>query len=154
ENSQLSGDTIIVHLEEKRIKKMDVINNSLVVSQNVDYPSRYDQITGKDVTLHFDDDGLKRTEVFENVLSIYFLYEETEPNGLIKASSKDAVIEFSDKKVEKVRLYADPNSEYHPENLVAGKEQVFLLPNFIFYTDKPVKEQLLLTIKKEFNFTK
>jgi lipopolysaccharide export system protein LptA len=154
ENSQLSGDTIIIHLEEKKIKKMDVNNNSLVVSQSLDYPSRYDQITGENVILHFEDDGLKRTEVFENVLSIYYLYEEAEPNGLIKASSKDAVIEFNNKKVEKVRLYADPNSEYHPENLVTGKEHIFLLPNFIFYTDKPVKEHLLSTIKKEFNFTK
>ncbi len=154
ENSQLSGDTIFIHLEEKKIKKMDILNNSLIVSQNIDFPSRYDQVTGNNVTLHFEDDGLKMTEVFENVLSIYYLYEEAEPNGLMKASSKVAIIEFTEKKVDKVRLYADPNSEYHPENLVSGKEQLFLLPNFVFYTDKPKKEQLLTTIKKEFNFTK
>ncbi|HRI45910.1 MAG TPA: OstA-like protein [Ignavibacteriaceae bacterium] len=154
ENSQLSGDTVNIFLFERKINKMDIFNNSLIVSQNLNFLNRFDQVSGQNLTLHFDDDGLKRTEVFENVLSIYYLYEEDEPNGLIKASSKDAVIEFQEKKVSKVRLYGDPNSEYHPENLVTGKEQTFLLPKYIFFTDKPDKDNLIKTIKKDFNFNR
>ena len=34
-----------------------------------------------------------------------------------------------------------PASEYHPENLVEGKEKEFTLPKFIFYENSPVKQK-------------
>jgi len=143
ENSQLTGDSLTIYLQDRKIERVDVNRNAAIGSQNELYKDRWDQVSGMDVNLYFGEDGLEKTEVFENVLSIYFMYEEDDPNGLIKASSKDAVIEFEEKKVANVRLYGNPNSEYHPENLVSGKEREFVLPKFVIYLDRPVKEEIL-----------
>ena len=71
------------------------------------------------------------------------MYDEEEANGLIKSSGREAKIFFKDNQVDKVYLYKDPVTEYHPEQLVKGNEKDFTLPTFIIYSNKPQKEQLL-----------
>lgn len=147
ENTQLSGDSLTIYLVDNQIDRVLIRNNSLIVSVNDINPKRYDQISGKNVNLIFNEDGLYKTEVFENVLSIYNVYDEGKENGLIKASSKDAVIDFFEKKVDIVRLYGEPKSDYYPENLIIEKEMEFLIPKFILYKEKPSKEKILQNIK-------
>ncbi len=141
--SQMSGDSITVLLKEKSIDKMFVNENSLITSHSENFPDRYDQISGRNIILHFSDNVLKMTEVYENVLSIYYTYDLDEPNGLVKASSRDAKIIFLDDKVTEVRLYGDPLSEYHPENLIKVKIKEFLLPRFRLFNNHPDRFKLL-----------
>ena len=50
---------------------------------------------------------------------------------------------FEENTVIDVRLFQSVESEYHPENLVQGKEKEFTLPNFIIYNNKPELKDLL-----------
>ena len=88
-----------------------------------------------------------KAEFEDNVLSIYYLYEEEEVNGLTKSSAKNITIIFEDNVVTEVRLYGSPLSEYHPENQVVGNERAFTLPKFIFYQNRPNKSDLLKNIQ-------
>jgi lipopolysaccharide export system protein LptA len=144
-NSQLTGDSIIVTLVDKKIDQINVIGKGLVISQNEKYPLRYDQIDGNRLKLWFTDSQLQKTEVFDNVLSFYYMYDSDQPNGLVKASALNAEIDFKDKKIEKVRLFGDPKSEYHPEVLVKGNEKSFVLPRFVLAKGRPVGQELLRT---------
>jgi hypothetical protein len=139
----MTGDSVTIHIRENRIRQLDIDKNAFALSQNEDYPSRYDQTSGERIILFFDEGELTRTEIYNNVLSIYYLYEEKEPNGLTKSSSQNAIIRFEDKEVSEVRLYGSPSSEFYPENQVAGKELTFTLPLFRFFDNKPLKEELL-----------
>ena len=47
-----------------------------------------------------------------------------------------------------MRLYSDPKSDYYPENLITGKEKEFVIPKFMIYESKPVKEKMLERITK------
>ncbi len=76
------------------------------------------------------------------------MFDVTEPNGLIKSSADKTNIIFENKKLVDVRLYGSPVSEYHPENLVIGKEKEFTLPTFILYENRPNKEKLLERINQ------
>ncbi len=143
ENSQLTGDSIIVRLNDKKINQIDVVGKGLVISQNEKYPLRYDQIDGSRMKLWFADNELQKTEVFDNVLSFYYMYDSEEPNGLVKASALNAQIDFKNKKIDKVRLFGDPKSEFHPEVLVKGNEKQFILPKFVLVKDRPVGTDLL-----------
>lgn len=143
DNSQLSGDSITIYLENDNIKRLEVDRNAFLLSQHVLYKSRFDQINGEKIVMHFDENKLVKTEVFENVLSIYYMYEEDEPNGLTQSSSQSSIILFEDNQVVEVKLFGSPASEYHPENLVEGNELSFTLPSFIIFEGKPVKEELL-----------
>jgi lipopolysaccharide export system protein LptA len=146
-NSQLTGDSITIYIEDKKIKQLDVIGKAFMLSQNEKYKERFDQTSSKNLNLYFINNKIQRAEFEENVLSIYYLYEEEEANGLTKSSAKDLAIIFENNEVNEVRLYGTPNSEYYPENQVAGNERTFTLPKFIFYQNRPVKEKLLVSNK-------
>lgn len=146
EESQLVGDSIYVFLKNNTIDFIKINRNAFILSQQKDYPNRFNQISGDSIYLYFIDDELKKTEVYSNVLSIYYLFEDDEANGLLKSSSERARLFFENKKVTDVKLYGSILSEYHPENLIKGKELEFTLPNFIIYTNKPIKNKLTLNI--------
>lgn len=142
-NSQLTGDSVTIYLREKQISLMDVDRNAFILSQHDIYRDRFDQTSGDRVSIHFKEKTIDYTEIFGSVYSIYYLYENNEPNGLTKSTSRNAIIKFEDKTVSEVRLYGSPSSEYYPEGQVAGKELSFTLPKYVFYPDRPVKEKLI-----------
>ena len=142
-NSQLTGDSVTISLIENQIKLLKVFGNAFILSQNQKYTNRYDQTSSDSVALNFNEGILTSTEIYGNVLSIYYLYEDEEPNGLTRSSSKTAKIVFDDKEVSEVRLYGTPASEFYPEKQVKGKELTFTLPLFKFYDNRPTKLELL-----------
>lgn len=143
ETSQVVGDSLIIYLDKNQLEWIDIRNNATIISQNPKYEFRFDQISGEKIQLYFADQGLNRTNVIDNVLSIYFLYEEGKPNGLLKSSSQRAKMMFEDNAVIDVRLFQSVESEYHPENLVTEKEKEFTLPTFIIFENKPDLKDLL-----------
>ncbi len=143
ENSQLTGDSVTIHLLNNRIQLLELDQNAFIHSQNEIYHDRYDQIAGERIKINFDEAGINSTEVEGSVYSIYYLYEDELPNGLIKATSGTAVIKLEDDKVNEVRLYGSPKSEYYPEPQVKGNEFSYTLPGFKIISSRPVKEKLL-----------
>lgn len=139
DNSQLTGDSITIYIEDKKIRQLDVDGNAFMVSQNKNYEKRFDQSSATAIKMFFDDNKIQRAEFFGNVYSIYYLYEEEQPNGVMKANSLDAVILFSDNEVSEVKLYGNPGSEYYPEQQTEGNEKTYQLPKFIFINDRPDK---------------
>lgn len=143
DNSQLTGDSVYIYMTENAISRIDIKANAFLVSKNEFYPFRFDQILGKRISMHFAENQLSYTEIFENVLGIYYVYEDNSGNGVIKASGLNAWIGFKDKKVETVKFLGEPNSEYHPETLLAGNEKSFTLPGFQLREGRPQKNELL-----------
>jgi len=145
-NSQLSGDSITIYMADKKISRLIVNNDAFMLSQNIKYNNRYDQTSAKDVSLYFSNNKLNRAEFKENVLSIYYLYDNELRNGLTKSSAKKLTIVFDKDEVSEVRLYGSPQSDYYPENQVTGNEKAFTLPAFNFIENRPEKDKLLLQI--------
>ncbi len=151
DNSQLTGDSVLIFLKENKIKLLDVNGDAFILSQDEKYKDRFNQISGSRVKIHFGDDGIEETDVYGGVHSIYYLFEDNEPNGLTKSSSESAKILFENKKVSAVKLYGTPTSEYYPEKEVAGEELSFTLPGFFIRKNRPAKKELL---GSTFNFGK
>ncbi len=126
---------------------MEVISSAFLISQSTDYPLRYDQVSGDNVELYFEDGEMTLTDVRGSQYSIYYLYEDKYPNGVNKSSSQNAKIYFENKKVESVHLYGSPVSEYYPEHQVYGKEKTFTLPGFALAENRPVKQEILSTLR-------
>ncbi|MEN8194282.1 MAG: OstA-like protein [Bacteroidota bacterium] len=143
QNSQVIGDSIDIYLNKNQLDWIEIKNNATIISQSTDYEFRFDQIAGDEIKLYFTGKGLTKTDVLNNVLSIYYLYEEGKPNGLLKSSSQRAQMIFEDNAVVDVRLFQSVESEYHPENLITDKLKDFTLPTFIIYNNKPDLKELL-----------
>ena len=143
DNSQLTGDSITIYLDGSSIKNLDIDKNSFLLSQNKIYPLRFDQASSERIKIYFKENKISRSEFYSDSKSIYYLYDENEPNGLAKSSSESATIIFSNSKVDEVRLYGSPVSEYYPENQVENNERTFTLPGYKFIQDRPTKNSLL-----------
>lgn len=148
EQTQLTGDSVIIFLKDNQIQALEVVKNAFVLSPDDIYQNRFNQISGNKLIMYFAGSSVSRVEVDGNVYNVYFMYtEENKPNGLNQSSAESAMISFKDKKVSEVRLYGSPKSDYYPENLVGGKEKTFELPGFNLNTDRPEKINLLRQIK-------
>jgi lipopolysaccharide export system protein LptA len=143
ENTQMTGDSIVIHLHNNRIRLLDVIGNAFLLSQNEIYKKRYDQISGEKIFISFDSTGITSTEVKGQVLSIYFMYEKNSGNGLTKSSAQNAMILFKDRKVDTVKMFIFPKSDYYPEKMVEDKELSYTLPGFVIFTNRPTKKDLI-----------
>jgi len=149
ENSQLMGDSITIYLEDGQIKNLAVNNNSFMLSQNRIFDKRFDQTSSDGIDLYFFENRLERAEFTGIVQSIYFLYDDDVPNGLIKSTAHKAVIIFKDNEIDQVRLFGSPTSEYHPEVKVEGLERTFTLPKFVLKENRPLKKDFLTNKQKE-----
>ena len=98
--------------------------------------------------MFFEGNNINRSEFFGNVYSYYFMFDNEKPNGLTKSTSNSATIFFKNNEVDEVKLFGSPNSEYYPEVKVKGLEKTFILPRFVFYENRPNKNELLKNIKE------
>lgn len=146
ENTQLTGDSVTIFLDHNRIHFLKVNKDAYIISQNENYHNRFDQISGDSVSMTFENSRLQKTNIWGNMFSIYYQYDEGRPNGLTKSSAQNAVINFADNKVDEIRMYGSPNSEFYPERLVKGKEDTFVLSKYIPFRKRPVKESILKSI--------
>ncbi len=147
--TQIYGDTVFVFLENKTIKNVKISGNVSLI-ENVDSSKfRFNQISGRKIDLYFADSRLRKMEVNGKTLNIYYLTDDEGTQGLIKSSSNSATIVFDSSGVAQVKLFGNPNSEFHPEKLIRNKERDFLLPSFKIFGNKPSKEKLLQNFFKK-----
>ncbi|MDX9923668.1 MAG: OstA-like protein [Ignavibacteriaceae bacterium] len=139
-NSQLSGDSINIRLIDKKLENIKVFGNSMLISENEKFPQRFEQISGDSLYLFFMNDTLRNVEVTGKILSIYYLYEEGEGNGVLKSSGERMKIGFESGSVSEVKLYGSPATEYYPDQKVIGNERDYLLPAFNLY-DRPIRDK-------------
>lgn len=143
------GDSVEILVQENKIIRANLFENSFLISKDTVMENRFNQMNGNFIQLRFGIDSLsnknKLNEVFivGNALSIYYLYDENEPNGLNKSSSDSALIIIENNRVAEVKLFGSPEGEYHPEEKVIGKEKEFLLSGFKWIEKRPQKEELL-----------
>lgn len=149
QENQVTGDSIFVYIKDKTLDYVEIINEGLLLSKVENFDFRYNQISGTNIKMFFNDSTLTNTFVEENVLSIYYTFEDSIPKGLIKSSADKANLIFENKKISDVKLYSSAISEYHPEKLITGKEKDFTLPLFRLYSVKPKKSYFINKYKEK-----
>jgi lipopolysaccharide export system protein LptA len=146
DNIQMTGDTIFADLKEKKLqtiyaKKIDELVGSefsfmIVVNQDSNFLDRFDQVTGKNITIRFSEDKVKTVEVNKNTNSLYFMYDNKKGNGVNISEGMNMIIYFdADQKVDKVRIEKKPKGQYVPE--VKLNTVTLTLPGFNLRKDKP-----------------
>ncbi len=148
DNLQLTADSIYAELYNRKLKtvyarkleEMPGTKNSflLVMNRDTTFRNRFDQITGFDIKIIFENDSIKAVEVYKKSSSIYFAYENYKANGVNLVNGENMFISFDEnQKVSKIRIEKYPKGQYVPE---AKMSTVLLtLPGFILRTDKPTK---------------
>jgi lipopolysaccharide export system protein LptA len=149
EKNQLSGDSVIVYLEQRRLNKVHIIGRAMVVSQADSlYDKRFNQLTGRELTMHFDTTGLKQIDVQRNATSLYYLFDDEGANGASKSSGDRIIIEFAGNKVDKIRVLGGVQGTFYPELMITNRENEYNLDGFKWYERRPIRRNLQIMLDK------
>lgn len=139
QDNQITGDSIHVTLEERRLRTLEVYNRSFAISKSdARFPDRFNQLTGIELTMWFRNDEIEKVEVHDQATSLYYLYEDMLPNGVNHVTGDKITLLFIDGEIDELKIVGGIEGQYHPENLVRGRESTFNLPGFNWREDRPV----------------
>ncbi len=134
--SQLTGDTITVGLEENRLRSIDVLGNGFAVTLGK-AAERYDQLAGHRLFFDIFRDTIRQVRSEGLASSIYFIYQASEPDGVNRASGDTIVVAFEDAEASRVKIIGGRSQlegEVIPETNVRGDERSYRLDGFRWYS--------------------
>jgi hypothetical protein len=136
ENSQISADSISIGLANKKINSINAIGKGLTVMKNK-LENRFDQIYADSLFFIIKSDTIRKVNCIKYASSIYYLYDNENPNGVEQVSGDKIEIYFKEGKPNKIKVNAtseiSTKGEYFPEGLVKNNELKFKLENFRYF---------------------
>lgn len=130
--NQISGDTIAIQIIDGSIDKLFVRKNSFIISEAT--PSKYNQVKGKHMTGHFEDNELRTLFVDGNGETIYYpLENDTDPPktvGMNKAVCSNMKILIVDSEINSIYLLDKPSGALIPNSKISSEEE--LLKGFLW----------------------
>jgi lipopolysaccharide export system protein LptA len=114
DSTQLSADTILMYLRDKKVYLVELLQNALVINANE--PGVYNQMRGRKITAHLDSNKLKQVFIDGNAESIYFLQDDSSAYvGGNKSVSATILVDFNKEgKVERIQLDKKPEAVITP----------------------------------------
>jgi lipopolysaccharide export system protein LptA len=141
--SQVTGDSIAVMLEERKLRSLFVSGRAMAISlTDSAYPQRYDQLTARELTMHFENQQIRHIDAETNARSLYYVFEENGPNGVNRSSGDKIRIEFVDGKVEEITIVGGVEGQYYPELMLAQRESAYNLDGFRVHQNRPRRLKL------------
>ncbi|NUN68916.1 MAG: hypothetical protein HUU02_04300 [Bacteroidetes bacterium] len=147
--NQVTGDTIVLTMEENRLRTVSVRTRAFVLSQSDSlYPDRFNQLTGRSILMSFHDNKLQRTDVERNAISLYFLYGDSAGNGVNRTSGDAIIMQFDDGKPNTIHVAKGIEGTYFPENLLRRDPSQYNLDGFLLRRDRPLYRSVFPTQPK------
>lgn len=142
---QITGDSIVVTLENKKLRTVYVRGHAVAISRSdIRYHDRYDQLTGREMTMYFANDQLERVFVNTTATSMYYLYDNDKPNGANKSSGDRITIDFVEGKIDQIKIVGGVQGQYFPEKMLAHRESQYNLDGFKWYTVRPRRKDMTI----------
>jgi len=144
-DSQVSGDSVVVKLKERKIDEVYVYGSAFVIEPaDTSYPERFNQLKGKSMVIKFKDNKIDEVHVVKNAISLYYIFETSDKgdkkaNGVNYVSGDSVWIKFKDGKINRIKIVGGIEGTYYPEEMVEGKETSFNLEGFNYIKRKPSK---------------
>lgn len=141
QETQVTGDSMNVYLHHRALHRVVVGGSAFAASRSDSlFPERFDQLTGESLTMDFADRKIRRIEVVNQAISIYYAYEDSLANGVNRTSGDRVVMDFDAGKLQDIRFFSGVEGNYYPENMVRQRESEYRLPGFRWLTTRPTRE--------------
>ncbi len=150
EGNQLTGDSIFISVQDRRLKSVWVRGHAMAVSSADSLRSaRFNQLSGRYITMMFREGTVDRIEVDETARSLYYLYDDATPNGMNLSSGNRIVIEFEDGVTDKITVIGGAEGDYYPERMIEYKEADHNLDGFRWIRERPVRRGMTVEVRNE-----
>ncbi len=137
-DNQVSGETIFIALDERRLKTVYVREKAVAISRaDTILTKRFNQMTGKSITLHFIGDKVDKINVITTATVLYYLFDKKMPNGMNITTGDEVIIMFHEGAIERIKGISGIEGKYFPEKLIFGKESEYNLPEFNWREPRP-----------------
>jgi lipopolysaccharide export system protein LptA len=147
EGNQLTGDSITITVRERRLNSVLVRGHAMAVSRaDSARTQRFDQISGRHITMTFREGKVDRIDVEETATSLYYVYDDVTPNGMNISSGNRIIIEFEDGRTNLVKVIGGVEGEYYPEKMIFSRESDYNLDGFRWVRQRPVRKGMKLNI--------
>jgi lipopolysaccharide export system protein LptA len=141
DENQITGDSIRIRMEDKKLRSMWVKNRAMAISRvDTALPNRFNQLTGRELTMYFHANKLERVDVQKNATSLYYLFDNKEPNGANKSSGDRIFIDFVAGDVDRIKIVGGVLGQYLPEKMIFKHEQDYNLDGFRWYENRPIRQ--------------
>ena len=165
ENQQITGDTIHIYPKNGTIDKMHVVNNAMMIQE--EDTIHYNQISGKEIIAHIQNEELHHVDILGNVESIFFPNDQDELIGLNTIKSSYMTVYMKDGKLERFVVFPSPTAVMYPmsqitENMLhlanytwqievrpTSKEDIFRIPKRLTQADVDVQKELIKQKEQE-----
>ncbi|NLA25479.1 MAG: hypothetical protein GX879_10985 [Bacteroidales bacterium] len=114
EESQLSGEKMIMHFEDGKAHHVEITGYALIVQEeDIEY---YNQIQGRRLVAYLRDSDVYKVEIYNDSQTIYFIRdEETEElSGMNKILCTDMIIYRENKQIERIKFFQKPDGVITP----------------------------------------
>ncbi len=148
DENQVSGDSIEVRLENRRLRSVYVQGRAIAASRSDTAQfQRFDQLTGRSLTLFFGEKEIERIVAERQSTSLYYLFDDKAPNGANKSSGDRIIVEFTDGQVDGINVSGGVEGQYMPEQLLLGRERNYDLDGFQWYPRRPRRHTTEITLE-------
>lgn len=146
EENQLTSDSTTIIYYEGEFHKIFMHDNAFLASKKDSI--YYDQIKGKDMIVQLDSNQLKRIYVEKNVMTNFFLQQDSEDSTKVKVVTgmnhsicNEIVVYFIKGELDRVAFLDEPEAKFYPiEDLPAKEER---LKGFLWQIERKPEKEIL-----------
>jgi len=140
QGSQLSGDTIMLQLKNKKLDNMDLYPNAFTVNiEGVD-STHFNQVAGKKMRGFFADSKLYRMFVDGNAESIYFNRDSGKVTQMLRSIGSRFRVNLKDNKISNLTKYTKVEDRIIP--MAKAKDDDKILKGFLWKPkERPVSKE-------------
>lgn len=126
--NQVTSDTINLEISSDEIKKMNLLTNAFLASE--DSLGNYNQIKGRDMEVFFVDNEVDKIDVNGNGEILYFALEEGDSvlMGMNKIFCAAMQIRFEEMRLSSFSVYTEPEAQFIPPHELTPEQRT--LANF------------------------
>ncbi|GGI49795.1 hypothetical protein GCM10011425_10070 [Mucilaginibacter galii] len=142
QGSQLSGDTIMLQLKNKKLDNMDLYPNAFTVNIEGTDSTHFNQVAGKKMRGFFADSKLYRMFVDGNAESIYFNRDSGKVTQMLRSIASRFRVNLKDNKISNLTKYTKIEDRIIP--LEKAKDDDKILKGFIWKPkERPVSKEAI-----------
>ena len=143
--NQLTGDSIVVHTNDRKLERVFVYGHAFAVSR-VDsvHRMKYNQLSAREITMRFQNGKIVGIDADRTATSLYYLFDNVEPNGVNRSSGDRILMEFVGGKIDRIKIIGGVEGKYFPERMIMNHEHEYNLDGFSWIPDRPKRKQLNL----------
>lgn len=141
--NQITGDTIVFFLNNRKLDSMYVRNNSFVISKET--TRHYNQIKGRNMKADFAKGKVSLISVYGNGQSIYYAKEDSAYIGVNVIDCSEMRFIFNEGKINKAQFVTQPDATFLPVDKMKPEE--LRLRGFVWHQKRRPSKQNLKSTK-------